>query len=131
VSGGTRTLGASRATAAALETRIARLLTWGTRIALGLVLVGVLLMLQAGIDPLDHGASPEFSLASIPAQILALLPEGFLWAGLVLVMALPIGRVVVSGTGFLAAGDRRLALVSLLVVVVIVTSIVAALRLGG
>ena len=126
-----RAAGVSRETAAALETRIARLLTWGTRVALGLVLIGVVGMLLAGIDPLDHGAPPEFSLASIPADILALRPEGFLWAGLVLVMALPIGRVVVSGTGFLAAGDRRLAVVSLLVIVVIVTSIVAALHLVG
>ena len=131
MSGGPRSVGASRATAAALETRIARLLTWGTRVALGLVLIGVLGMLRAGIDPLDHGAAPPFSLASIPADILALRPVGFLWAGLVLVMALPVGRVTVSGTGFFAAGDRRLALVSLLVIVVIVTSIVAALRLGG
>ena len=48
-----------------------------------------------------------------------------------LVVALPLGRVIVSGAGFFAAGDRRLALVSVLVLVVIAVSIVAALGLEG
>ncbi len=55
---------------------------------------------------------------------------GFLWAGIVVVMALPIGRVIVAGVGFFAAHERRLALVSLLVVLVVGLSIVAALRVG-
>ena len=115
--------------AARLETRIARLLTLGTRLAIALVLVGVAGMLLTGVDPLAHGGVPPFSLAAIPGDILALRPQGFLWAGLVGVMALPIGRVIVSGTGFLAAGDRRLAIVSALVLLVIVASVVAALGL--
>ena len=45
-------------------------------------------------------------------------------------MALPIGRVVVSGAGFYAAGSRRLALVSVLVVLVVTLSIVAALQIA-
>jgi hypothetical protein len=48
-----------------------------------------------------------------------------------LVVALPLGRVLVSGAGFLAAGDRRLALVSLLVLAVIAVSVLAALGLEG
>ena len=46
-------------------------------------------------------------------------------------MALPIGRVVVAGAGFFAAGERRLALVSALVVLVVALSVIAASRVGA
>ncbi len=117
-------------TAAHLETIAARLLTWGTRIALALILVGVVGMALQGIDPFTSGAFPPYSLAAIPGQIAALEPEGFIWAGLTVLVALPLGRVIVSGAGFLAAGDRRLALVSVLVLLVIGASILAARGLG-
>lgn len=116
-------------TAARIETIVARLLTWGTRIALALVLVGVVGMFLAGTDPV-RAPQPAYAPGAIPGQVLALNPEGFLWAGLTLVVALPLGRVIVSGVGFLAAGDRRLALVSVLVLLVVGISVVAALGLG-
>jgi uncharacterized membrane protein len=122
---------AARATALALEALVARVLVVGTWLAVGLILVGVLGMLASGIDPLTQAQPVAFDLAAIPADLLALRPEGFLWAGIVTVMALPIGRVVVAGTGFLAAGERRLALVSLLVLLVVGVSIVAALELAA
>jgi uncharacterized membrane protein len=115
-------------TAARVETLAARLLTWGTRIALAFVLAGVAGMLPAGVDPV-HSAQPPYSLAAIPGQLLALRPEGFLWSGLTLLVALPLGRVAVAGAGFLVAGDRRLVLVALLVLLVIGASVVAALHL--
>jgi uncharacterized membrane protein len=116
------------ATAYRLEAVVARLLVVGTYVAIGLILVGVLLMLATGVDPLSFEQFPPFDLRAIPGQLVALQPAGFLWAGIVTVMALPIGRVVVSGAGFYAAGERRLALVSLLVLVVVAISIVAALE---
>ncbi len=117
--------------AARIETGIARLLTWGTRVALALVFVGVAGMVLTGVDPMARGTVPAFSLGRVPGDILALRPVGFLWAGLTMVVALPLGRVLVSGAGFLAAGDRRLALVSVLVLAVIAVSVIAALGLGG
>jgi uncharacterized membrane protein len=114
-----------------LESTISRLLVAGTYLAMGLVLVGVLLMLAAGIDPLAHGGVPPFELSSIPAEIASGNPLGFLWLGLVAVLALPLGRVIVAGVGFLAARDLRLALVSLAVLLVVLGSIVAAIRLEG
>jgi uncharacterized membrane protein len=114
-----------------LEARISRLLVVGTYLAIGLVLVGVVGMLVAGIDPLAVGAPPPFDLRQIPADILALRPEGFLWLGLVAVLALPLGRVIVAGLGFLAARDTRLALVSLAVLLVVTSSILLAIRLEG
>ena len=96
---------------------------------MGLILAGVVLMFATGVDPLAHGEVPPLRPGAILLDILALQPAGFLWAGIVLVIALPIGRVVVAGVGFLAAGDRRLALVSLLVLLVVLVSIIAALGL--
>ena len=118
-------------TAYALEALVSKVLVVGTWTAMGLVLAGVLLMLATGVDPMAHGATPPFDLARIPADIAALKPEGFLWAGIALIVALPVGRVVVAGVGFLAAGDRRLALVSLLVFLVVVGSVAAAFVLEG
>ena len=114
-----------------IEALIARLLVVGTYVAIGFVLVGVVLMLGHGIDPLVHATAPAFDLAAVPSQIAALAPEGFLWAGLVTVLCLPIARVIVAGLGFARVGDRRLALVSVMVVLVIVVSILAARGLEG
>lgn len=122
---------APRERALAIESLIGRLLVTGTYLAMTLMLVGVVLMLAAGVDPLAHGAVPPFHAGEIAGNLLALKPEGFLWTGVVLVILLPIGRVVVAGMGFLAAHDRRLALVSLLVFLVVVISVLAALGLEG
>ena len=119
------------ATAARLETIVARLLTWGTRAAILLILAGVVGMAVTGVVPMAAATFPPYSLAAIPGQLVALRPEGFIWAGLTLLVSLPLGRVMVAGAGFLAARDRRLALVSVLVLLVICASVVAALSLGG
>jgi len=130
--GGPRTgTGAEGGTGYALEALVSKVLVVGTWTAMALILVGVLLMLLTGLDPLAHGPTPPFDAARIPADIVALKPEGFLWAGIALIVALPVGRVVVAGVGFLAAGDRRLALVSLLVFLVVVGSVAAAFVLEG
>jgi uncharacterized membrane protein len=115
----------------ALEVLIGRLLVIGTWMAMLLILVGVVLMLTSAVDPLAHGVVPPFDASLIIPEMLALRPLGFLWAGILLIIALPIGRVIVAGVGFLAAGDTRLALVSLGVFLVVVVSILAALGLAG
>ena len=114
----------------ALEAVIARLLVAGTWLAMSLVAIGVVLMLASGVDPLAHGAIPPFDIATLPADLVALRPEGFLWAGIVLVIGLPIGRVAVAGVGFIAARDWRLVLISALVLGVVLVSIAAAAQLG-
>ena len=117
-------------TAYRLESRVSRLLVIGTYLAIGIVLVGVVALLASGVDPLAL-ATPPFDLRQIPADIAAGKPEGFLWLGLVAVLALPLGRVIVAGLGFLAARDTRLALVSLAVLLVVTGSILAAVGLEG
>ncbi len=114
-----------------LEAAIGRLLVAGTWLAMALILIGVLLMLAGGIDPLTRSGIPSFDLSRIPADLVALRPGGFLWAGIALIVTLPVGRVAVAGLGFLAARDGRLTLVSVLVILVVVVSIAAALGLEG
>ena len=122
---------ATRDAALAIEAAIARLLLVGTYLAIGLVLVGVVGMLLSGVDPMAHGTPPAFDLGRLPGDLVALRPEGFLWAGLVTVLGLPVGRVVVAGIGFLSARDRSLVLVSVGVVMIVIASVIAALILGG
>ncbi len=116
---------------AAVESVIGRALVIGTYVAMLLILLGVLGMLVNGINPMSHVTPVAFDLSAIPEDILALRPEGFLWLGIVTVIALPIGRVVLAGISLLAAGERRLALVALGVLMVVIVSIIAAIALGG
>jgi uncharacterized membrane protein len=114
-----------------VDSLIGRLLTIGTWAAIAVILAGVAAMLLAGIDPLGVATAPGFILASIPADLVALRPEGFLWAGLLLVISLPVARVAVAGLGFFLAGERRLAAVSAAVLLVILFSVLAAVGLEG
>jgi uncharacterized membrane protein len=88
-------------------------------------------MLASSVNPLTAVAPASFDIASIPADVVRLRPEGFLWLGIVTIIALPIGRVVFAGISLLAAGERRLALVSMGVLLVVLVSIVAAIELDS
>jgi uncharacterized membrane protein len=112
-----------------LERSIARLLTVGTWVSIALLAVGFVLMVTHGISPLDP--APAFDLRSIPAQIAALDPLGFLWLGLVVVIATPSARVAVALIGYTRTGDRRMALVAVAVLVVIGLSVALASTVEG
>jgi len=100
-----------------LDRTVARLLTGGTYLSVGLMAVGVVLMAITGVSPL--AGAPAFDPRQIPADIVALRPTGFLWLGLLVILATPIGRVIVSLIGYLASGERRMALISVAILVVI------------
>jgi uncharacterized membrane protein len=112
-----------------LERSIVRLLTGGTYLAIVLLGIGFGLMLVQGISPLSP--APPFDPRQIPADILALRPTGFLWLGLIVVIATPASRVVASLVGYLATGERRMALVAVAILVVIGLSVILASGLGG
>jgi uncharacterized membrane protein len=105
-----------------LDRTVARLLTAGTYASVSLLALGVVLMIANGISPLDP--SPTFDLAAIPAQIAALEPTGFLWLGLIVILATPLARVVVSLFGYVAGGERRMAIISFAIIVVITVGVV-------
>ena len=67
-------------------------------------------MVANGIPPLSGG--PSTDLASIPGDVVALRPAGFLWLGLLAVLATPIARVIAAGVGFALAGDRQMVVVA-------------------
>jgi uncharacterized membrane protein len=109
----------------AFERRIGRLLIAVTYLAVTLLLIGVGLMALNGISPLSGG--PAMDIDSLVADVLALEPAGFLWLGLLAVIATPLSRVVAAAVGFARAGDRTMVLIAIGILLVIGTGIVTAL----
>lgn len=115
--------------AANLDLTVARILMTGTYISVVLVAVGVILMLATGISPLDP--APSLDLSRIVADIVALEPAGYLWLGLLAVIATPSARVVASLVGYADGRDWQMVAVSIGILAVIATSVVLAIGLGG
>lgn len=106
-----------------LESRIARLLMLGSYGSVGLIAVGVLLMALTGRGPLD--TAPAFEPGRIADSLRTLQPAGFLWLGIVVVLATPLGRVVMALAGYLRVGEREMALVAALILTVVALGVVA------
>lgn len=109
------------AAAGSLEAALAHVLQAGTYVSVGLIVVGSLLLLAGGTSPVAGG--PPLAVASIPVDILALRPAGFLWLGILGVLATPGLRVVRALVGFWRAGERRMAAVAAAVLVVIAVGV--------
>ena len=110
------------------ERRLGRLLIGATYVAVGLITIGVVLLLLAGISPLAGG--PPFDPAQLVPNLLALEPAGFLWLGILVAIATPLSRVVGAAVGFIGRGERLMAVVSLAILGVIATSVLVALATG-
>jgi uncharacterized membrane protein len=110
------------------ERRLGRLLIGVTYFAVGLLSIGVVLLLVAGISPLAGG--PPFDPAQVVPDLLALEPAGFLWLGILVVIATPLSRVVGAAVGFIRRGERLMAVVALAILAVIAISISIALATG-
>jgi uncharacterized membrane protein len=106
------------------ERTIGRLLIGVTYAATALLAIGVALMLAAGIAPLSGG--PRLDISSLVGDLASIQPAGFLWLGLIVVIATPITRVVAAAIAFARAGEQRMVAVALAIVVVIAVSIVTA-----
>jgi uncharacterized membrane protein len=113
---------------ASLEHTIARLLTIGTYLSIALLIVGLGLRLATGGGP---SVGPVFDLTRLVPDLLGLKPEGFLWLGLVVVVATPAARVVASLVGYLRRGEPRMAIVAALILLVIAASVTLAVGLAG
>ena len=107
---------------------IGRLLIVVTYIAGLLLLVGVLLMLASGISPLSGG--PPLDVSTLASDLASLQPAGFLWLGLIAVIATPITRVVAAAVAFGRAGEPRMVLVAVAILTVIAISIGTAVVTG-
>ena len=110
---------------AAAERTIGRLLSAMTYVAVALLIVGVVLMAAAGISPLAGG--PAFDPAAIPAELLAGTPAGFLWLGLLAVIATPIVRVIGAAVAYGSTAQWPMVAVSVAILVVITLGVAVAL----
>jgi hypothetical protein len=105
---------------------VGRVLSRGTWLIIGLVGLGTAMVLGAGRRPL-HDPGPPFDPLELIFDLFSLRPEGFLWLGLVLTVALPTARTLVALWGFLRQGDRRASVVAGGVLALLALSIVVAL----
>jgi uncharacterized membrane protein len=114
--------------AGGLESVLGRVLQVGTYVSIGLVAVGVVLLIGGGGSPLDPGL--PFDLTRLPADLIALRAEGFLWLGIVGVVATPGLRVVGALIGFARRGERTMVIVAFLILVVVALGVIAGLVTG-
>lgn len=108
----------------AAERLIGRTLIVVTYVSVGLLLIGVALMVAHGISPLSDG--PSLDLAALGAQLWSLEPVGFLWLGLLVVVAAPIGRVVMAAVAYARDADWLMFWVSLGIVAIIAIGVLSA-----
>ena len=113
-----------------VELAIGRLLFAGTVFGVGLLLAGVVLMALAGIDPTGR-AGARFDAARVVPDLLAARPEGFLWAGIVVLISTPVARVVGELLAFAVGRDRVMALVAVAILGIIGLSVVLAIGTEG
>jgi len=109
-----------------LDVAVARLLNAGTILAVSILAIGVLLLAISGRSPLEK-PFPELDPARLVGDLVALRPEGFLWLGLVAVIATPLSRVIASLVGYVRQGERTMAWISVAILAVIATSVVISL----
>jgi uncharacterized membrane protein len=105
-----------------LDRSIGRLLTVGTYLGVAALAVGTILQLAAGISPLQADW-PAFDPAAIPAGLVALRPDAYLWLGLMIVIATPIARVAAALVAFVVARDTAMVVVAAGILVVIAAGV--------
>jgi uncharacterized membrane protein len=111
-----------------LEVAVAHVLQLGTYAAVALVAVGTVLLIAAGHSPLDGG--PPLGADRILSDIVALQPAGFLWLGILGVLATPALRVLRALLGFARRGERGMVGTSVAVLVVIAVGVVVGVMAG-
>ncbi|MDQ2652476.1 MAG: DUF1634 domain-containing protein [Chloroflexota bacterium] len=96
---------------------------WGFRIGAALLVVGVLMAIATG-EPIGRVADP---LTDIPGSVLSGKASGVIDLAIFWFMATPVMTVIAVALGFLRLGDRRYALLSLIVLIILGASIALSL----
>jgi uncharacterized membrane protein len=104
----------------AAERRIGRLLIANTFVSVALLVVGVVLMVVNGLEPLSGG--PGVDLGTLVARATALQPSAFLWLGLL--------SVIVAAIAYARDGDRLMVGISIAILLVIAVGIGTALTVS-
>ena len=105
-----------------LEVALAHVLQLGTYVSIALVAAGCALLLGTGHSPTEGG--PPLSVAHLPGDVIALRPAGFLWLGILGILATPGLRVVRALLGFARREETGMALTSAAVLVVIAVGVI-------
>ena len=114
-----------RARALQAERLIGRLLSGVTYLSVALLLVGVVLLIVAGISPTSGG--PSMDPSRLIPDVVGLKPAGFLWLGLLAVIAAPISRVTVALLAYARDDDWLMVGVSSAILVVIAVAVGSAI----
>ena len=112
-----------------IEGRIARLLSRGSLVAVGLLSFGIVLMIGRGLSPLD--VPPALALGRLVDDLVTLHPAGYLWLGAIAVLSLPILRLALAVVAYWAAGERTRAAIGVATLAVIAAGVVLGLAGGG
>jgi uncharacterized membrane protein len=118
-----------RPTPAGLERSIARVLTIGTLLSIALLAIGFVLLLAAGLGP--RSSDSGFDPGRLAGDLVAFKPDGFIWLGLLVVVAMPSARVAAALLGYIRRGERDMAIVGVLILAVIAASVVIARVVEG
>lgn len=111
-----------------LEVALAHVLQLGTCASIGLVAIGSVLLVASGTSPTSGG--PPLLLPDIASDVLALRPSGFLWLGIIGVLATPALRVMRALLGFWRRGERSMSWVAVLVLGVIAIGVIVGVVSG-
>lgn len=106
------------------ERAIGRLLIAITYVAVALLVIGVVLLLGKGISPLDGG--PGIDLSLLGRQLTSFDAAGFLWLGLLTVMATPVSRVLLAAVAYGRARDWSMVGIALAILAVIAAGVLTA-----
>ncbi len=109
-----------------IERRLARILSLGAVLAITLLVIGLVLMIVEGVGP-EASTFPAFHPERLVDDLVHLRAAGFLYAGILVVVATPVIRVVGELIGFAIRGERVMAAVAALILLVVATSVIAAI----
>jgi len=112
-----------------VERIVARLLAIGTYGSVALLAIGTALIVVSGVPPLS--AAAKLDPTQLGDDVLHLRAAGFLWLGLIAVVATPAARVLASLIGYARRGERLMAVVAALILAVIALSVAVGRGTAG
>jgi uncharacterized membrane protein len=106
------------------ERLIGRLLIALTYVSVAFLVLGVGRMAAEGISPVSGG--PGLDLTRLAEQVARLDPAGFLWLGILAVVATPISQVLVAAATYARSRDRAMVGIAVTILAIIVVGVVTA-----
>ncbi|MFQ5694671.1 MAG: DUF1634 domain-containing protein [Terriglobia bacterium] len=112
----------------AAQRSIAFILRWGSFLAAGLFLVGLVWLLADRDLPIQVG--PPMPLAELPDQLALGNPYALLQLAVLVLLVTPLLRLVAAAIAFWRAGEPRYTLIGGAVLLIVVVSLLLARAVG-